>query len=84
MKTVRFLLPALLVAFAANLALAQSQDKPDKARGAIDKNRKADAPAAQASPQTATESAQRRRRVEEQTRAERFPPQPSPSIPPKK
>lgn len=77
MKIVRFLLPALLLAFAANPAHAQSQDKLDKARGTADKVRQADPPRAQSSRETAAGRAQRQRRAEEEAQAERFPPAPS-------
>lgn len=74
MKTVRFILPALLLAFAANLAQAQSKE-PDRDRNT--------GPFGVASPTnsahskfprvSAIERANRQRRAEEQAYAERNP-----------
>ena len=74
MNIIRFLLPALLLALAANPAHAQSKDKLDKARGTAGNVRQADPPRAQS--ETAAELARRQKDAEQRAHAERFPPKP--------
>ena len=86
MKTIRFLLPALLLALAANPAQAQSMDKSDKARGTVDNIRQADPSRAQPAPAGTTadraSEARRQKNAEERAHAERFPPKPARTPPP--
>ena len=75
MKIIRVLLPALLLALAANPAHAQSKDQSGKPRGAGDNVRQADPPRAQSN--TAVELARRQKDADQRSHAERFPPKPS-------
>ncbi len=75
MKIIRSLLPALLLALAANPAHAQSKDKSDKARGSGDNVRQADPPRAQSD--TPAEQARQQKDADQRSHAERFPPKPS-------
>ena len=82
MKIIRFLLPALLLALAANPAHAQSKDKLDKSRGTVDNTRQADPPRAQ--PGTTADRASEARwqkDAEQRAHAERFPPRPTAAPP---
>lgn len=76
MKTVRWLLPALLLALAASPAYAQTRDKDDKSGATAGKAGKGKPASTQFRPETAAERAQRQRSAEEAARAERFPPAP--------
>lgn len=86
MKIIPYLLPALLLALAANPAQAQSMDKSDKARGTVDKSRQADPPRTQAAPAGTTgnraSEARRQMDAEQRAHAERFPPKPARTPPP--
>ena len=75
MKILRVLLPALLLALAANPAHAQSKDQSGKSRGAGDNVRQPDPPRAQS--ETAAEQARRQKDADQRAHAERFPPKPS-------
>ena len=79
MKIIRVLLPALLLALAANPAHAQSKDQSGKPRGAGDNVRQADPPRAQSN--TAVELARRQKDADQRSHAERFPPKPSAAPP---
>ena len=80
MNIIRFLLPALLLALAANPAHAQSKDKLDKARGTAGNVRQADPPRAQPAPPSTTadraSEARRQKDAEQRAHAERFPQKP--------
>lgn len=80
MKIIRVLLPALLLALAANPAHAQSKDQSGKARGTGDSVRQADPPRAQS--ETAADQARWQRDAEQRAHAERFPPAPLRTPPP--
>lgn len=80
MKIFPFLLPALLLALAANPAHAQSKDQADKARGTGDNVRQADPPRAQSD--TTADQARRQKDAEKRGHAERFPPAPLRAPPP--
>lgn len=79
MKIIRFLLPALLLALAANPAHAQGKDKLDKSRGTGDSVRQADSPRAPS--ETAADQARRQKDAEQRGHAERFPPRPTAAPP---
>ena len=81
MKIIPFLLPALLLALAANPAHAQqSKDKLDKARSTAGNIRQADPPRTQPAPPGTTadraSEARRQNDAEQRAHAERFPPKP--------
>jgi len=75
MKIIRVLLPALLLALAANPAHAQSKDQSGKSRGAGDNVRQAEPLRTQSN--TPAEQARRQKDADQRSHAERFPPKPS-------
>lgn len=80
MKIIRALLPALLLALAANSASAQSKDQSGKSRGTGDNVRQAVPPRAQS--ETAADQARWQKDAEQRSHAERFPPAPLRTPPP--
>lgn len=75
MKIIRVLLPALLLALAANPAHAQSKDQSGKSRGAGDNVRRTDPLPTQSD--TPADQARRQKDADQRAHAERFPPRPS-------
>ncbi len=80
MRIIRVLLPALLLALAANPAHAQSKDQSGgKSRGTGDNVRRADPLPTQFD--TAADQARRQKDADQRAHAERFPPKPSAAPP---
>ena len=83
MNTIRFLLPTLLLALAANPAQAQGKDQIDKSRSTGDNVRQADPPRAQpGTTANPAELARRQKDADQRSHAERFPPKPQRALPP--
>lgn len=79
MRIIRVLLPALLLALAANPAHAQSKDPSGKSRGTGDNVRRTDPLPTQFD--TAADQARRQKDADQRAHAERFPPKPSAAAP---